>query len=286
MRDLEPESAVREAEDLVAARSLPPGVCDDDDLELEPFRRVDREQPHRVGPFLLRHGVALRGARGVLLGDEADEPLEIGPSQLLERPGEPGELPQVRVPPLPVAPREHRKVVVVLDEDPFAEQLERQPRRALDEALVPLEERAHEASIVLREVGGQRALDALEDRATLRGRANEDEGIVRHAHERRRQDGEERLVVVPVLEEPQIGEQIDDLLLAEVATSGHPDRREADERGAPPRTTRRRFPPRREGRSHRASRRPRRRAHARARRHDGPRPVASGAPTPRMTPCR
>ena len=222
----------------------------------------------------------------VLLGDEADEPLEIGASQLLVRPGEPGELAQVRVPPLPVAPREHGEVVVVLDEDPLAEQLEREPRRALDEALVALQERAHEAPVVLGEVGGQRALDALEDRAPLRGGANEDERVVRDADERRGEDGEQRLVVVAVLQEPQVvraGRRPAAGRSSGARSSGSSaDRR----RGAPPRTTRRPFRPRRGARSHRASRRPRRRARARAGRRDAPRPAASGAPSPHTTPCR
>ena len=116
----------------------------------------------------------------------------------------------------------------MLDEDALAEQLQREPRRALDEPLVALQERAHEAAVVLGEIGRQRALDALEDRALLGIRADEDERVVRDADERRREHREQRLVVVAVLQQAQVVEQVDDLLLAEVAAAGHPDRRQVD----------------------------------------------------------
>ena len=167
MRDLEPEASVREAEDLVRSRSLAPRIRDDDDLELEPLGGMDRQEPDRVGTLLLRDGVALARAGGLLLGDEPDEPLDVGPAELLVRPRETGELAEVRVAALPVPTREHGEVVVVLDEDSLAEQLQREPRRALDEALVALQERAHEPPVVLREIGRQRPLDALEDRPPL-----------------------------------------------------------------------------------------------------------------------
>ena len=154
MRDLEAEAAVGEAEDVVARDTLAPRVRDDDHLELEPLGGVDRQQPDGVRALLLRDGVALRRADRVLLGDEADEALDVGPAQLLERAREAGELAEVGVATLPVAPREDGEVVVVLDEDALAEQLQGEPRRALDEPLVPLQERAHEATVVVGEVGG------------------------------------------------------------------------------------------------------------------------------------
>jgi hypothetical protein len=40
-----------------------------------------------------------------------------------------------------------------------------------------------------------------------------DEPVVRDAHERRRQHGDERLVVVAVVQQAQVGEEVDDLLL-------------------------------------------------------------------------
>ena len=56
----------------------------------------------------------------------------------------------------------------------------------------------------------------------------QDERVVRDADERRGEDGEQRLVVVAVLQQPQVVEQVDDLLLPEVAAAGHPDRRQVE----------------------------------------------------------
>ena len=66
----------------------------------------------------------------VLLGDEADEALDVGPAQLLVRASETRELAQVRVAALPVAAREYGQVVVVLDED--------RSQRSSSESLVEL----------------------------------------------------------------------------------------------------------------------------------------------------
>ena len=44
--------------------------------------------------------------------------------------------------------------------------------------------------------------------------------------ERRREHGRERDVVVAVVQQPEVGEEVDDLLLAEVAATGRPVRRE------------------------------------------------------------
>jgi hypothetical protein len=57
MTTLKPKRPSESAEDLVGggrAARVAPGVRDHDDLELEPLRGVDREQPHRVGALLLR----------------------------------------------------------------------------------------------------------------------------------------------------------------------------------------------------------------------------------------
>ena len=153
MRDLEAEATVGEAEDLVGAGALAPGVRDHHDLELEPLGGMDREQPDGICALLLGDGVALGRTDCVLLGDEADEPLDVGPSELLERAGETRELAQVGVAALPVSAREDGEVVVVLDENPLAEQLQREPRRALDEPLVALQERPHEAAVVVAQIG-------------------------------------------------------------------------------------------------------------------------------------
>src|SRR5436190_12302363 len=104
MRDLEPEAAVREAKDLVGARALAPGVRDDHDLELEALGGVNREQAHCVGALLLRDRITLGRADRVLLADEADEALDVGAAELLVGAREAGELTEVCVAPLPVAP--------------------------------------------------------------------------------------------------------------------------------------------------------------------------------------
>ena len=54
------------------------GVGDHDDLELEPLRGVDREQPDRVAALLLRDRVRLLRPERLLPLDEAHEPLEVG----------------------------------------------------------------------------------------------------------------------------------------------------------------------------------------------------------------
>ena len=79
MRDLEPEAAVGEAEDLVGPGAVASGIGDDDDLELEALGGVDREQPHGVGAFLLRHGVELPGTCGSCSATKRTKPSMSGP---------------------------------------------------------------------------------------------------------------------------------------------------------------------------------------------------------------
>ena len=148
--DAEAEAPVGEAEDLVGRGSvaIATGIGDDHDLELEPFRRVDRQQPHRVGSLLLGHSVALGRADRLLLLDEADEALDVGAAQLLVRAREPRQLAQVRVAPAAVPLREHGEVVVVVGDDPLAEALEREPRRRVGEPVVTLPERTQKPRVV------------------------------------------------------------------------------------------------------------------------------------------
>ena len=219
--DPEPEAAVGKAQDLVAAGRAPvaAGIRDDDDLELEPLRGMDRQQADRVGPLLLGHSVALRRANRLLLGDEPDETLDVGAAQLLVRACKPRELPQVRVAATPVPQRQHREVVVVLGDDLLAKPLEREPGGHLRQTLVALLERQQQPRVAFVEAGGERALDAGEDRP-LRGRApDQHERVVRDADERRGEHGQQRLVVVAVVQQTQIAEQVNDLLLAEVTAS-------------------------------------------------------------------
>ena len=228
VRHLEAEATIGETQNLVRARPFAARIRDDDHLELEALGGVDREQPYGVGALLLRDGVALRRARSILLGDEPDESFEVRATELLVRPCQPCELAEVRVPANAVVPRENSQVVVVLDEDALAEQLERELRGTLDQALVPLQEGANEAHILLGKVRRQRPLDAFENGAPLGGGANQDKRVVRDADERRRENGQQRLVVVAVLQQPQVREQVDDLLLPEVAATRHPDRRQIE----------------------------------------------------------
>ena len=219
--DAEAEAAVGQAEDLVGRRrvAVAAGVGDDDDLELESLGRVDRQQPNGIGALFLGHGVALCGPDGLLLLDEADEALDVGAAQLLVGAREPRQLAQVGVAAAPVPLREHGEVVVVIGDDPLAEALEREPGRRLGEPVVALLEGAQEPRVVGIEIGRQRALEPGEDRPA--GRApDQEQRVVRDADERGREHAHERLVVVAVLEQAQVGEQVDDLLLTEVAASG------------------------------------------------------------------
>ena len=116
--DPETEAAVGQAEDLVrvARCSVAAGVGDDDDLELEALRAVDREQPDDVGALLLGNRLELGGADDALLANEAHEALDVGAAQLLVRARQPRQLAQVRVAAPPVPLGEHREVVVVVGE--------------------------------------------------------------------------------------------------------------------------------------------------------------------------
>ena len=90
---------------------------------------MDREEADRVRALLLRDRLGLARAGGVLVADEADEALDVGPAQLLVGAGEARELAQVRVAAAAVPLREDGEVVVVVGDDPLAELLEREPRR-------------------------------------------------------------------------------------------------------------------------------------------------------------
>ena len=229
IRDPEAEAPVGEAEDLVGGRrvAVAARVGDDDDLELEPLGGVDRQQADGVPTLLLGDGVPLDGAHRLLLADEADEALDVGPAQLLVGTGEPRELAQVRVATAPVPLREHGEVVVVVGDDPLAQALEREARGRLRQPVVALPERAQEPRVALVEIRRKRALDPGEDRPLRGGAPDQQQRVVRDADERRREHRDERLVVVAVLQQPEVREQVDDLLLAEVAAPGRAVRRQA-----------------------------------------------------------
>ncbi len=227
--DLEAEPTVRQREDLVAVgRTLVAArVGNDHDLELEPLRRVDGEQPHGIRALLLRNRLELLGADGFLVADEADEAFQVRAAQLLVRAREPRELAQVRVAAAAVPLREHGEVVVVLGDDLLAETLERQARQCPDEPLVALEERADQLRVAFVELGRQALLDSREERPLRRGASDQHERVVRDADERRREHGDERLVVVAVLQQQHVREEVHDLLLAEVPAAGRAIRRQA-----------------------------------------------------------
>ena len=227
----EAEATVGQRQDLVGRRwraDVAARVGDDHDLELETLGRVDRQQPDDVGAFLLGHRLELPGADRLLIADERDETLDVGSADRLVRPGEPCELAQVRVPPPPVPAGEDSEVV--LDEDQLAEPLERDLPRRGDETFVPLEECTEQTLVVPLETGGKLLLERGEERTACCVPPEEQERVVRDADERRGEHGRERLVVVPVLQQAQVREQVDDLLLPEVAAAGRPEGRQA---GAP-----------------------------------------------------
>src|SRR4029079_11775651 len=111
-------------------RAVAAGVRDDDDLELQAFGSMDRQQPDDVGVLLLGDGLELLRTGLVLFADEADEALDVCAAQLFVGSREPAELAQVCVAAAAVPLRQHRKVVVVRRYDLLAETVRPQgPRR-------------------------------------------------------------------------------------------------------------------------------------------------------------
>ena len=109
--------------------------------------------------FLLRDRLELLDAGGVLLGDEADEALDVGAAQLLVRAREPRELAQVRVAAAAVPLGEHGEVVVVLDDDLLAEPLEPDGAGDRREPVVALPERLDQPPVALGQPVGQPLLE-------------------------------------------------------------------------------------------------------------------------------
>ena len=200
MGDLEAEPAVRERQDVRCGRAAPPRVGDDDDLEFEALRGVDRQEPDRVGSLLFGDRVGFLRADGLLAPDKADESLEVAAAQLLVRPGEAGELAEIGIASAAVVAGENGEVVVVLRQHTLAQELERRVRGELEQPLVALTERQQQPAVALGEIPWQRTLEAAEDRLALRLGPDQHERVVRDADERRCEHGEQRLVVVPVVE--------------------------------------------------------------------------------------
>ena len=159
------------------------------------------------------------GTRGLPVEDEADEPFDVAPAESLVRAREPAELPEVRIATTSVVLREHRKVVVVLRDDLVDQPLEAGGRGEHDEAFVPLAERTEELLVARREALRQLALEPGEERPAAGGAPQQHERVVRHADERRGEHGGKRLVVVAVVQQPQVREHVEHLLLGEVAAA-------------------------------------------------------------------
>ena len=225
----EPEASVGERDDLASAArpaDVSSGVGNDHDLELETLCTVDREQAHGIRSLFLRDRFELPRTERVLLADETDEAGKVGAADRLVLTGEATELPQVRESARAVPAGENRQVVVVLGEDLLAQPFETHTGRCCDEPVVSLEKRAQQPLVLGGEVLGQPTLERREKRPPGRVPADQDEGVVGDPHQRRRQDGGERDVVVAVVQEPEIREQVDDLLLPEIPAPGRPEGRE------------------------------------------------------------
>ena len=108
----------------------------------------------------------------------------------------------------------------MVGDDPLAEALERQARGDGHEPVVALAERAQQLLVVAVKAGRQVTLDTGEEWSSGCRAPDQHERVVRDTDERRGEHRQERLVVVAVLEQAQIGEDVDDLLLAEVAAAG------------------------------------------------------------------
>src|SRR5262249_40288909 len=94
--------------------------------------------------------------------------------------------------------------------------------------VVALLERAQELLVALRQRRRQLTLERDEQRSLRRGPPQQHERVVRDADERRRDDADERLVVVAIAQQAEIREQVDHLLLAEVAAARPAIRRDPE----------------------------------------------------------
>jgi hypothetical protein len=96
--------------------------------------------------------------------------------------------------------REHGEVVVVRGDDLLAEPLERERPRGGDEPLEALAESLEEAGVARTEPFRKRSLEALEERPLGRRTPQQHECVVRDADQGRCEHGDERLVVVAVVQ--------------------------------------------------------------------------------------
>ena len=112
-------------------------------------------------------------------------------------------------------------------DDLLAEPLEREGPQGGDEPLEALPEGLEETGVARIEPLWKRSLEALEERPLGRRTPQQHKCVVRDADQRRCEHGDERLVVVAVVQQPQVGEQVGDLLLPEVAAAGRSIGRQA-----------------------------------------------------------
>ena len=112
----------------------------------------------------------------------------------------------------------------MVGDDPLAQQFEREPSRGGGEPVKTLAERAQQPLVRGRELRRQALLDSGEQRSLARGAPDQHQRVVRDADERRGEHCQQRFVVVAVVEQAQVREEIDDLLLPEVATPSRPVR--------------------------------------------------------------
>ena len=183
---------------------------------------MDGQQPHRAGALFFRDRLQLPHACRVLLDHEPDEAFDVRAAQLFVRARQARELAQVGVTPPAVPLCKDGEVIVVLDKDLLAEALEADGAGDRRQPVVALAERLEQPYVALGQAVGQSLLEARVERTPGRRPAQQRQRVVGDADERRGQDGDERLVVVAVVQQTQVTEEVAHLLLAEVPAAGGP----------------------------------------------------------------
>ena len=189
---------------------------------------MNRQEADGVAILLLGYGLQLACTDRFLLAYEADEALDVGPAQLFVGTREAGQLAHVGVAPAAVPLSERGEVVVVLGDDRLQQALERQRGREPRETLEALVKGAEKLYVLRRKLRRQSFLERQEERPLRRCPPEQDERVVRDSDEGRGEHSHERLVVIAVVQEPQIREEVDDLLLAEVPAPGRAVRRDPE----------------------------------------------------------
>src|SRR5436189_1816922 len=144
---------------------------------------MDGEEPNSVRTLLFGDRLELSRPERLLLGDEANEALDVGAAQLLVRTCETGELAHVGVATASIPLGERGEVVVMLGDDRLEQALEGERGCQTSQALVALVKGAAELLVAGEELR-QTLLERLEERALRRGTPQEDERVVGNADER------------------------------------------------------------------------------------------------------